>query len=530
MAGPGASAADGGAPPLLEMRGIVKAFPGVRALEAVDFTVRPGEVVGLLGENGAGKSTLMKVLAGVYHPEAGQVLWQGRPVAFRSIREAQEAGVTLIFQELNNCPNLKPLDNLFLGRELHKGGGPFLDYAAMRSKALELFAYLGLPVDLDVEVGRFSTAVQQMIEIAKALLTNVKLLIMDEPTSSLTEKETAKLFQVIRELRARGVSVVFISHKLKEVFEITDRIAVLRDGRNAGELDARTGTLDQLIGLMVGRELGSFAARQVQTRPGPELLRVEGLSGPPHVRDVSFSLRRGEILGLAGLIGAGRTETARLLIGAARKTAGRVLLDGKELRVRSPHDAVAAGIAYVPEDRKTQALVLPMSVRENLTMSIHRLLLRLGLFFSRRKELEVTERWVGALRIKNRLARGRGEQPLRRQPAEGGHRQVAGHQAPHPHPRRAHPRHRRGGQGRGAPHRGGAGQGGGGHPPHLLGAARGAGPLRPRGGDARGPREGHSGRRAGHPGGDHERGLDPRGRVEPALGPPLPAGGKKGAG
>ena len=324
----------------------------------------------------------------------------GAPGRLSLHREAQEAGVTLIFQELNNCPNLKPLDNLFLGRELHKGGGPFLDYAAMRAKAQELFAYLGLPVDLDVEVGRFSIAVQQMIEIAKALLTNVKLLIMDEPTSSLTEKETAKLFQVIRELKARGVSVVFISHQLKEVFEITDRMAVLRDGQNAGELDARTGTLDQLISLMVGRELGSFAARQVQTSPGPELLRVEGLSGPPHVRDVSFSLRKGEILGLAGLIGAGRTETARLLIGAARKTGGRVLLDGKELRVRSPHDAMAAGIAYVPEDRKTQALVLPMSVRENLTMSIHRLLLRFGLFLSRRKEVEVTERWVSALRIK----------------------------------------------------------------------------------------------------------------------------------
>ncbi len=389
----------GEAPPLLEMRGISKAFPGVKALSAVDFGVRAGEVVGLLGENGAGKSTLMKVLAGVYQADGGEVRWQGKKVAFRSIREAQEAGVTLIFQELNNCPNLKPLDNLFLGRELYRGFG-FLDYRAMRKKALELFAYLGLSVDLDVEVGRFSTAVQQMIEIAKALLTNVRLLIMDEPTSSLTEKETRKLFEVIRELTGRGVAVIFISHKLKEVFEITGRIAVLRDGENAGELDATKGTLEELVGLMVGRELGSFAAREARKVPGGELLRVEHLSGPPHVRDVSFTLRKGEILGLAGLIGAGRTETARLLIGAARRTSGKVLIEGRETRIRSPRDAVRAGLGYVPEDRKTQALVLPMSVRENLTMAIHRTLLRFGLFFSRKRELEVTSSWVEALRIK----------------------------------------------------------------------------------------------------------------------------------
>jgi inositol transport system ATP-binding protein len=356
--------------------------------------------VGLLGENGAGKSTLMKVLAGVYRADAGEIRWEGRPARFGSIREAQEAGVSLIFQELNNCPNLKPLDNLFLGRELRRPKSPLLDYEAMRRKAEELFAYLGLTVDLDQEVGRFSTAVQQMLEIAKALLANVKLLIMDEPTSSLTEKETARLFAVIRELKARGVAVVFISHKLKEVFEITDRITVLRDGVNAGELDARTGTVEALVTLMVGRELGSFAPRSAPAQVGEEVLRVEGLSGPPQVRDVSFTLRRGEILGLAGLIGAGRTETARLIIGAARPTAGRILLEGREVRIRSPRQAVAAGLAYVPEDRKTQALVLPMSVRENLTLAIHRALLRLGLFFDRRKEIEVTDAQVASLRIK----------------------------------------------------------------------------------------------------------------------------------
>ena len=385
--------------PLLAMRGISRSFPGVKALRGVDFSVRRGEVVGLLGENGAGKSTLMKILAGVYRADEGEIAWEGRAVRFSSIQDAQQAGITLIFQELNNCPNLRALDNLFLGRERFRGRSPFLDRDAMRGKARELFDELGLKVDLDVEVSRLSTAVQQMLEIAKALLTEVKLLVMDEPTSSLTHQETATLFRVIRGLRARGISVVFISHKLEEVFEIADRMVVLRDGENAGEVDPRSGTMDELITRMVGRSLGSFAARAQGAGPHPEILRVEGLSGG-RVSDVSFTLRRGEILGVAGLIGSGRTETARLLIGADRRTGGRIFLDGAEVRVASPRDAVALGIAYVPEDRKVQALVLPMSVRENLTLSIHRALLRLRAFIVARRENEVTDRFLAALRVK----------------------------------------------------------------------------------------------------------------------------------
>ena len=384
---------------LLEVTGLTKAFPGVRALDGVDFSIRPGEVVGLLGENGAGKSTLVKTLAGVYRPDAGEIVYQGRRGGFASIQKAQAAGVTLIFQELNNCHNLPPLDNLFLGREIRRRGSPFLDYPAMRAKARELFDRLGIQIDLDVDLSQLSTAVQQMIEIAKALLNDVKLLIMDEPTSSLTEKETARLFKVIRELKDRGTAVVFISHKLNEVFAITERIVVLRDGKNAGEVDSRTGTMTELITAMVGRELAAVAPR-VSVEPGAEILRVEGLSGPPHVEDVSFTLRRGEILGFAGLIGAGRTETARMLIGAAPRTRGRVFLDGKEVRIRSPREAVDHGIAYVPEDRKTQALILQMSVRENLTLAIHRLLLRFWVFLSGRKELAVTDDYIKTLRIK----------------------------------------------------------------------------------------------------------------------------------
>ncbi len=383
---------------LLEMDGISKSFPGVQALDRVRFAVHPGEVVGLLGENGAGKSTLMKILAGVYRADAGEIRWQGRPAAFRAVREAQQAGVSLIFQELNVCPNLKPVDNLFLGRELRRRSG-LLDYPSMRRRALELFEHLGVSVDLEAEARRLSTAVQQMIEIGKALLTDVRLLVMDEPTSSLTDKETERLFRVIGELKARGAAVVFISHKLGEVFRITDRIVVLRDGRNAGELDPRTGTVDQLISLMVGRELGSFAAQRRTVPPGPEVLRVEGLSGGP-VCDVSFTLRKGEILGVAGLIGSGRTEMARLLLGADRRAGGRVVLDGAELRIRSPRDAVRAGFGFVPEDRKVQALVLRMTVRENLTLAIHGALRRAGLFLSRRREDAVTDEFVRALRIR----------------------------------------------------------------------------------------------------------------------------------
>ena len=385
---------------LFEMRGICKAFPGVRALNNVDLTVQTGEVVGLLGENGAGKSTLMKVLAGVYKQESGEVLWLGQPTRFPTIQEANRAGISLIFQELNNCPNLKPLDNLFLGRERFIKGLPLLNYSAMRAKALELFDYLGITVDLDKEIGLMSTAIQQMIEIAKALLTDVKLLIMDEPTSSLSDKETAMLFKVIRELKARGISIIFISHKLNEVFEITDRVVVLRDGENAGEINPKTDTMEQLINLMVGRELSTMFTRRSNDVQGAEVMRVEHLAGPPRVLEVDFDLRQGEILGVAGLIGAGRTEMARMIIGADRKSRGQVFIDGKLVHIKSPRDAVRAGIAYLPEDRKRQALVLPMSVRENLTLSIHSLVLRMGLFISRAKENAVTDSYVTQLDIK----------------------------------------------------------------------------------------------------------------------------------
>jgi inositol transport system ATP-binding protein len=384
---------------LLEMRGISKTFPGVQALKGVDFAADRGEVVGLLGENGAGKSTLMKILTGVYRPDGGELLWDGLPRQFATIREAQEQGISIIFQELNNCPNLSALENLFLGREMKTRAG-LLDFASMRERAHAVFERLDLNLDLNASVGRLSTAIQQMIEIAKALLSEVKLLVMDEPTSSLTTRETDKLFQVIAELKVKGIAVIFISHKLDEVFRVTDRIVVLRDGENAGTLDPRKTTTDQLVALMVGRELKDFFSTRKLGPSGEVVLRVEGLCGPPFIRDVSFELRRGEILGFAGLIGAGRTETARLLIGAARRTAGRILLDGEEISVSSPKAAVARGIAYLPEDRKVQALVLGMTMRENVTLAVHRLVRKLLVVLDRKKELAIAEGAIASFDIK----------------------------------------------------------------------------------------------------------------------------------
>jgi ABC-type sugar transport system ATPase subunit len=384
---------------ILELKGVCKSFPGVNALDDVDFAVSEGEVVGLLGENGAGKSTLMKIIAGVYASDAGCMEWNGRMTAFRNIDEAQESGIRIIFQELNNCPNLSALENLFLGREPRTRLGT-VDFKAMRKKAEELFAYLGVEVRLDVPIGRLSVALQQMVEIAKALLSNARLIIMDEPTSSLTDREIQTLFKVVRDLKSRGIAIVFISHKLDEVFEITDRIVVLRDGRNVGALETAASTQDQLVSLMVGREIGSFFSERASSPSAEVVLSVEGLCGPPYVEDVGFELRKGEILGFAGLIGAGRTEVALLLIGAARKRKGTVRIGGTAVRIDSPGQAVSRGIAYLSEDRKSKSLVLGMSVRMNMTMGIHRLVKTFLGTLSRKKELAVVDEYSRMLEIK----------------------------------------------------------------------------------------------------------------------------------
>jgi ABC-type sugar transport system ATPase subunit len=384
---------------LLEMKGIAKGFPGVQALKGVDFCVRKGEILCLLGENGAGKSTLMKILAGVQQPDTGTIRFDGRDLRLSSTREAAEQGISIVFQEFNLCSNLTAVENLFLGHEI-SGWGGLLSHRQMRERAREAFARLRMDIPLDALVKDLGVAQQQMIEVAKALSHRTRILIMDEPTSALADKEIDNLFNLMRELKGQGISIVFISHKLNEVLSITDRVVCLKDGANSGEIETATATEQKLVSMMVGRELDRLYSQRKGSPSSRVVLDVQNLSGPPMIRNVSFQVREGEIVGLAGLIGAGRTEVARLLMGADQKTAGTVQLDGRDVRIRHPADAVALGMGYASEDRKRLGLVLPMTVRENLTMSVHdRIQNRFGLI-SPAKEAEVTSHYIDRLRIK----------------------------------------------------------------------------------------------------------------------------------
>jgi ABC-type sugar transport system ATPase subunit len=381
------------------MQGISKSFSGIPVLRNVDFGLDPGEIVCLLGENGAGKSTLMKILTGVHTEYEGRLLFEGREVRFRSPADAYALGISIVFQEFNLCPNLSAMENLFLGHE-HRGPGNLFSYAKTREEARAAFRDLGVEIDPDALVRDLGVAQQQMIEIAKALSHKPKILVMDEPTAPLTGKEINILFRLMRDLKSRGIAIVFISHKLKEVLEISDRVVCLRDGEISGTIDTKSATENGLISMMVGREIDRFYSQR-KGRAGEEVVfEVRGLSGPPRIRDVSFRVRRGEIVGLAGLIGAGRTEVARLIVGAERKISGQLLLEGREVRIDHPADAVALGIGYVTEDRKKRGLVLPMTVRENSTLSIHPLVSNpLGLLRGA-AEREVADRYIGDLRIK----------------------------------------------------------------------------------------------------------------------------------
>ena len=354
--------------PLLEARGVSKRFPGVLALDDVSATFRAGEVTAVMGENGAGKSTLMKALAGVHEPDAGEVLWEGKPVRVRHVADAERLGIAFIHQELNLCENMSVAENIFLGREPRRGG-IFLDRARLRVEAKTVLARAGLNVSPDAPVDTLSIGQRQMVEIARALSREARLVIMDEPTSSLTAGETAKLFDVVNELRAAGIAVVFISHRLKEVRQVADRVLVLRDGRNSGELGRKEITHDRIVSLMIGREFADTGAAAEPPPPGPVLLEIDGLRTalwPAH--EVSLRLCAGEILGVAGLVGAGRTELARALFGIDRPLAGTVRLNGRTLPPGDPRAAIRAGLALAPEDRKEQGLLLDLSIRENIAL------------------------------------------------------------------------------------------------------------------------------------------------------------------
>jgi len=356
------------AEPLLRMVGISKSFPGVRALDRVDLDLAPSEVHALAGENGAGKSTLMKILSGVYRADEGEIWLRGKKVVPSRPRDMIDAGVSVIYQELNLVPYLSVAENIFLGREPRRAGG-FIDWKTMRAEVRRLLEPFGLSLDPRARVNTIGPAYQQVVEIAKALSLKSDILVMDEPTAALTGREADRLFEVIRNLRRTGVSVIYISHRLQEIKLVADRVSVLRDGRHIVTSPVDEISIDEIIRHMVGRTLTEQYPKATST-PGQEVLRVEGLTRRGVCRDVSFSVRRGEILGVAGLVGAGRTEIMELIFGSRRRDGGRILLGGREADIRSTRDAVRNGIALIPEERKRQGLVLGLSVFDNVSLTV----------------------------------------------------------------------------------------------------------------------------------------------------------------
>jgi ABC-type sugar transport system ATPase subunit len=385
--------------PILEAENIDKRFPGVHALDNVSLTITPGEVHAVVGENGAGKSTLMKILAGAYGPDRGTIRIDGEAVTIENPRAAQDLGIITIYQELSLVDALSVGENVFLGDLPTRSGGSWrVDWPTVWSRAAELLERVGLRIRPQTRVRDLSVAQKQMVEIARALARNVRVLILDEPTSSLTERETEKLFEIISQLRNRGVGIIYISHRLGEVFRIAQQVTVLRDGIVVGSLPVRDASEELLVRMMVVRDLARLFT-EARASDAPVRLEVRGLSRRGVLHDVSLSLRGGEIVGLAGLVGAGRTELARCLFGADSISEGEILLDGAKVDIRSPGHAVDLGIALVPEDRKLQALILGMGVRENLSLPV---LDRLGSPFvpSRRRERALASDYIRSLTIR----------------------------------------------------------------------------------------------------------------------------------
>ena len=354
---------------LVEMDGISKDFPGVHALRDTHFELRRGEIHALVGENGAGKSTLMKILAGVYRMDAGRIRLKGADVDIPTPRAAQQLGISIIHQELSLMPHLTAAQNIFIGRE-PRGRIPFvIDARRLNEQARTLFRSLNLNVDPQTKVGKLSVAQQQMVEIAKALSYDAQVLIMDEPTATLTDTEIDELFRIIRAVRQNGVGVVHISHRLEELKLISDRVTVMRDGQYIATVDTKDASIDRIISMMVGRTIYEGVAEIPETANPEVVLDVRGLNRGRMVQDVSFNLRRGEILGLAGLVGAGRTEVARAVFGADRAESGTILVHGKVARIHSPADAVHLGIGYLSEDRKRYGLAVGMDVETNIVLA-----------------------------------------------------------------------------------------------------------------------------------------------------------------
>jgi len=384
--------------PVLEMKGITKTYPGVRALDNVDFVVHRGEVHALVGENGAGKSTLMKVLAGAQPMDSGEIRINGELVHITSPQKAMDLGVSIIYQEFNLVPYLNAAENIFLGREPRGILPGIIDFRTMYAEAQKCIDALGVKLNVHTPINRLSVAQQQMVEVAKATSRNSSIIAMDEPSATLTEHELQNLFGLIRSLKAKGVSIIYISHRLEEIFEIADRVTVLRDGKLVGTKPIAETDRDEIIRMMVGRELKEKIPKQTAKRGSPALT-VKGLSRKGVLHDINLNVHQGEVLGIAGLVGAGRTELARAIFGADPIDAGEIWLNGTRVQIRSPKDAIRYGIGLVTEDRKSLGLILTMVVRENVSLANLGSLTRLG-FVNRREEKKIATKFIEDLMIK----------------------------------------------------------------------------------------------------------------------------------
>ncbi|MCM3790704.1 sugar ABC transporter ATP-binding protein [Domibacillus indicus] len=388
---------------LLQMKSVSKTFPGVKALDNVMLEVKKGEVHALIGENGAGKSTLIKILAGIYKPDPGAAFYfEGKEAEIQKPIDATLKGISIIYQDLSLFPNLSVAENIYIGRDSDKKPWKKINWSEMEEKAKKALKELGVEIDVHTPVEKLSIAQQQLIEIARALAFDSKLIVMDEPTSSLSSGEVEKLYKVIDDLKNRGISIIFVSHKLKELFTVSDRFTVLRDGKYVGSYDTEELNEDKLIQLMVGRQV-LYEKNKEKVKTGKTLLEVKGLSKEGNFKDITFELKEGEVLGITGLVGSGRTELAQAIFGVNRPYKGELKINGETVVVKSSEDAVKKGIAYVPESRKTQGLVLRQSIINNISLPVLKQLRNKFKLIDRKKEVQLANHYVKTLDVRPAL-------------------------------------------------------------------------------------------------------------------------------
>ncbi len=381
----------------IEMKGINKSFGSNQVLKDAGFFLKDGEVHALMGENGAGKSTLMKILTGVYTKDSGTVIVDGEEVTYKSPQEAEKAGIVFIYQEINALFDLTVEENMFMGKEITKKFG-VCDKKAMREKAKEVMDKVGVSIPVDATMSDLSVGQQQMIEICKALMVDAKVIIMDEPTAALTESETEGLFKVINQLRKKGVSIVYISHRMEEIFALCDRITILRDGQYIDTKEIKDLTMDDVVQMMIGREIGERFPKR-DSKIGDVVLKVEGLTSGKLFHDVDFEVRAGEVLGVAGLMGAGRTEIMQAIFGNLKKDSGKIYIDGEEVIIKNPRQAIKAGIGFVTEDRKTEGLLLEKSIAENIEIANLGKVSKSGVL-KKEKQDEIVKKGIEEFRVK----------------------------------------------------------------------------------------------------------------------------------